>query len=70
VGKYVGNIKNSLTATYRAISDKQVPRYLAEFEDRFNRRHDLKSIVPHLAWACVRAAPKSCGLLKLAVDHA
>jgi transposase-like protein len=39
----LGNIKNSLTATYRGIRAKHVPRYLAEFEYRFNRRFDLTS---------------------------
>jgi hypothetical protein len=31
----LGNIKSAITGTYRAIRDKHVPRYLAEFEYRF-----------------------------------
>ena len=66
----LGNIKTSLTATYRGISAKHVPRYLAEFEYRFNRRFDLTAIIPRLAWASVRTAPMPYSLLKLAEDHA
>jgi hypothetical protein len=50
--------------------EKHVPRYLAEFEYRFNRRYDLTSIIPRLAWASVRTAPMPYSLLKLAEDHA
>jgi hypothetical protein len=45
VNTTLGNIKSAITGTYRTIRDKHVPRYLAEFEYRFNRqirsrRHD------------------------------
>jgi len=36
---------------------KHVPRYLAEFEYRFNRRYDLAAMIPRLSWAGVRTAP-------------
>ncbi|OYV68729.1 MAG: hypothetical protein B7Z67_12085 [Acidiphilium sp. 21-60-14] len=39
-----GPSKSAITGTYRAISTKHVPRYLVEFEYRFNRRYDLASI--------------------------
>jgi transposase-like protein len=42
----LGNIKASITGTYRAISTQHVPRYLAEFECRFNRRYDLAAMIP------------------------
>src|SRR5512144_2416051 len=38
VNTALGNIKTAIVGTYRAIRDKHVPRYLAEFEYRFNRR--------------------------------
>jgi transposase-like protein len=38
VNTTLGNIKSAITGTYRAIHHKHVPRYLAEFEYRFNRR--------------------------------
>jgi len=66
----LGNIKSSITATYRAIGKKHVPRYLAEFEYRFNRRYDLTTIIPRLGWASVRTAPMPYRLLKLAEGHA
>jgi hypothetical protein len=43
-----------------------VPRYLAEFEYRFNRRYDLAAMMPWLLWAGVRSTPMPYRLLKLA----
>jgi hypothetical protein len=54
----LGNIKVAITGTYRAINSKHVPRYLAEFEYRFNRRYDLAAIVPRLTWAA--SEPLQC----------
>ena len=44
----LGNIKASITGTYRAISSKHAPRYLAEFEYRFNRRYEFAAMIPRL----------------------
>ena len=54
----------------RAIRDKHVPRYFAEFEYRFNRRYDLAAIMPRLGYVAVRTPPMPHRLLKLAEDHA
>jgi hypothetical protein len=62
----LGNIKAAITETYRAINSKHVPRYLAEFEYRFNRRYDLATMIPRLIWAAVRTALMPYRLLKLA----
>jgi len=43
-----------------------VPRYLAEFEYRFNRRYDLAAMMPRLLWAGARTTPMPYRLLKLA----
>jgi hypothetical protein len=43
-----------------------VPRYLAEFEYRYNRRYDLGAIMPRLTWAGVQTTPMPYRLLKLA----
>ena len=43
---------------------KYAQRYLSEFEYRFNRRYDLSSMVPRLAWAAVRTPPISEKLLR------
>lgn len=63
-------MKASIVGIYRAISSKHVPRYLAEFEYRFNRRYDLAAMISHLTWAGVRAPPMPYRLLKLAEVHA
>ena len=46
--------------------EKHVPRDLAEFEDRFNRRYNLGPIIPRLAIVALRTAPMPYHLLKLA----
>jgi transposase-like protein len=48
VNTALGNIKAAIAGTYRAIDQKHVPRYLAEFEYRFNRRYDLAAMMPRL----------------------
>jgi len=63
-------IKAAIKGTYRAINSKHVPRYLAEFEYRFNRRYDLAAMIPRLAWAAVRTTPMPYRLLKLAEVYA
>lgn len=70
VNTALGNIKAAITGTYRAINTKHVPRYLAEFEYRFNRRYDLATMIPRLTWAGVRTPPMPYRLLKLAEVHA
>ena len=65
VNTALGNIKNAMTGTYRAIREKHVPRYLAEFEYRFNRRYDLAAMMPRLGYIAVRTPPMPYRLLKL-----
>ncbi len=54
VNTVLGNIKAALVGTYRAVQEKHVPRYLAEFEYRFNRRYDLEAMIPRLAFVALR----------------
>ena len=68
VNTALGNIKSAITGTYRSISCKHVPRYLAEYQYRFNRRYDLAAMIPRLTWAGVRTVPMPYTLLKLAED--
>ena len=70
VNTVLGNIKAALLGTYRAINSKHVPRALAEFEYRFNRRYDLAAMLPRLCWASVRTTPMPYQLLKLAEVYA
>ena len=70
VNTALGNIKAAITGTYRAINSKHVPRYLAEFEYRFNRRYDLAAMIPRLTWAAVRTTPMPLPAPKLAEVYA
>jgi transposase-like protein/ribosomal protein L37AE/L43A len=66
VNTALGNIKSAIIGTYRAVGKKHVPRYLAEFEYRFNRRYDLANMIPRLAVIATITAPMPYRLLKLA----
>ncbi len=70
VNTILGNLKNSLHGTYHALSLKHAPRYLAEFEYRFNRRFDLPAMIPRLAYVALRTPPMPYRLLILAEDCA
>ncbi|MCC6658133.1 MAG: IS1595 family transposase, partial [Rhodocyclaceae bacterium] len=48
---------------------KHLPRYLAEFNYRFNRRFDLASMLARLATAAVQKPPMPYRLVKLAEAH-
>jgi ribosomal protein L37AE/L43A len=64
-----GNIKNAMHGTYRAIRAKHLPRYLAEFTYRFNRRLDLAGMVGRLGAAAAFTPPMPYRLVKLAETH-
>ncbi len=69
VNTIIGNVKNALTGTYHAIRAKHLPRYLAEFSYRFNRRFWLEEMIPRLGYAAVRTPPMPYRLLRLAELH-
>lgn len=62
----IGNVKNALHGTYHHVNAKHLPRYLAEFCYRFNRRYDLHEMVDRLAYVAMRTPPMPHRLLKLA----
>ncbi|CAN2536049.1 IS1595+family+transposase+ISMetp1 [Methylocapsa aurea] len=66
VNTALGNIKAAIVGTYRAVDEKHVPRYFAEFEYRFNRRYDLVNMIPRLAVIATTTTPMPYRLLKLA----
>jgi len=70
VNTALGNIKAAIVGTYRAVREKHVPRYLAEFEYRFNRRYHLEDMIPRLAFVALRTPPMPYKLLKLADVYA
>ena len=70
VNTILGNIKRSLHGTYHHLSSKHLPRYLAEFSYRFNRRFSLRQMFPRLAFVALRTAPMPYRVLKLAENYA
>ncbi len=62
----IGNIKNAITGTYHVINPKHLPRYLAEFCYRHNRRFQLEEMIPRFAYIALKTPPMPNRLLKLA----
>ena len=62
----IGNVKNAIHGTYHAVSERHLPRYLAEFCYRFNRRFDLPAMLPRLGHVATRTPPMPERLLRLA----
>ncbi len=54
INTILGNLKIAIAGTYHAFNfEKYAHRYLAEFQYRFNRCFDLRSLLPRLVFACV-----------------
>lgn len=70
VNTVLGNVKTAIRGTFHSVSEKHAPRYLAEFEYRFNRRFDLPSMMERLLTACVRTPPMPYRFLKMAEVYA
>ncbi|MDH5297639.1 MAG: IS1595 family transposase [Desulfobulbaceae bacterium] len=66
VNTMIGNVKNAIRGTYHAVSEKHIPRYLAEFCYRFNRRFKLGEMIERFLWVAARTVPMPQRLLKLA----
>ena len=66
VNTMIGNVKNAMTGTYHAVNPKHLPRYLAEFCYRHNRRFKLEDMIPRFGYVAVRTPPMCGRLLKLA----
>lgn len=73
VNTIIGNVKNGITGTYHSIGGKDghkhLPRYLAEFCYRFNRRFRLDNMLPRLARAALTTPPLPYRLLTLAESY-
>jgi len=69
VDTMLGNVKNAMHGTYHAIRAKHLPRYLAEFSYRFNRRFDLAGMVGRLGADAAFTPPMPYRLVKLAEAH-
>lgn len=67
VNTLLGNLKTALAGTYHAFNfRKYAHRYLAEYQYRFNRRFDLKAIMPRLLRAAATTGPRNEAWLRLA----
>jgi hypothetical protein len=62
----LGNVKTAIRGVYHSISDKHVPRYLAEYCYRFNRRFNMGGMISSLLKHAVNTSPMPRRLLKLA----
>ncbi len=70
VNTVLGNVKTATTGTFHRVSEKHTPRFLAEFEYRFNRRFDLPAMIGRLGYAYVRMPPMLYRYLKMAEVYA
>jgi len=57
VNTVLGNIKSAITGTLRSCDMRHLPRYLAAFEWRYNRRFDLAKNLARLAKAAIGLSP-------------
>lgn len=70
VNTLLGNLKNAINGTYHAFDfAKYAHRYLAEFQYRFNRRFDMKSILQNLLVTLLAAPPSPEHWLRVAELH-
>jgi len=66
VNTMIGNVKNSMHGTYHAVSSKHLPRYLAEYCYRFNRRFKLEDMIHRLGYMALKTPPMPQNLLSMA----
>ena len=65
VNTVLGNLKGNLVGVTRWVGRVHLDRYLAEFQYRFNRRFDLKSMLARLLTMAVRTPAMPQPLLKM-----
>jgi hypothetical protein len=61
----IGNVMNTATGIYHAMSRKHQSHYLAEFSYQFNRRFESAVMLPRLDYVAARTPPMPRRLLKL-----
>lgn len=66
VNTILGNLKGNILGVCRWVSAKHLPRYLSEFQWRFNRRFNLGTILTRLLRAAALTPPMPYNLLVLA----
>ncbi|MDN5849406.1 MAG: IS1595 family transposase [Nitrococcus sp.] len=70
VNTMLGNVKNAIVGNLHAVRSKHVPRYLAEYEYRFNRRFNLPAMIERFMYVALRTAPMPYRLLTMAESYA
>lgn len=69
INTVIGNLKTSITGTYHAFKfAKYADRYFADYQFRFNRRFDLKSLTSGIIRAAARCRPTPVRVLRMAED--
>ena len=68
VNTMIGNVKRSLHGTYHSVSSKHLPRYLAEFNFRFNNRFNMSSMIEIFVKQAMKTKPLPQHKLKLAEE--
>ena len=66
VNTILGNLKSALSGIYHKLSSAHLPRHLATFQYRFNRRFVLGDMINRLVFISLRTLPMPKRLLKLA----
>ena len=57
VNSTLGNIKSAITGTHRKLGPDHAERYLASFDWRYNRRHQLQTMIPRFVHSAARTDP-------------
>ncbi len=57
VNTIISNVKRSIHGCFHAISEHHFSRYLAEYCYRFNRRFDLRQMMPRFCYVALRTEP-------------
>ncbi len=68
INTMIGNVKRAIHGTYHSISSKHLPRYLAEFNFRFNNRFHMGSMITVFMKQAVNTKPLPRHKLKLAEE--
>ena len=69
VNTILGNLKSALSGIYHKLSSAHLPRHLATFQYRFNRRFVLGDMINRLIFVSLRTLPMPARLLKLEDYH-
>lgn len=69
VNTLIGNVKNAIHGTYHSVSKQHLPRYLAEFCYRFNRRFQLEDMLARFIYIALRTRAIPLRNLKMAEKY-